>query len=118
MNFKSIQEFQQFVNGMQVSRVGMAVLIKNALTNSGIDNIHALRIAMVASLIDVIDDMADDDFLKGEMDNTVKECIALVEKQADIEGLADCIDEMRGKAKDMMKRVQDGEDIISKINLN
>lgn len=118
MDFKSIKEFQQFMNAMQVSRIGMAVLIKNALTNRDVDNVHALRIAMVASLIDVIEDMEDGDFLKGEMDKTVKESIELVERQTGIEGLAGVIGEMRGKAKDMMKRVHDGEDILSKINLN
>ena len=118
MDFKSIQEFQKFMNAMQVSRIGMAVLIKNALTNRDVDNVHALRIAMVTSLIDVTDDMEDSDFLKDEMNKTVTECIALIESQTGIEGLAGVIDEMRGKAKEMMRRVNEGEDILSKINLN
>ena len=118
MDFKSIQEFQQFMNAMQVSRIGMAVLIKNALTNRDVDNVHSLRIAMVASLLDVTDDMEDGDFLKDEMNKTVTECIALVEDQTGIKGLADVIDEMRGKVKETMKRVHEGEDILSKINLN
>ena len=122
MNFSSIKEYDDYINGMHKSRVAMALLIINAISvpfSDDNNSLRTLRMAMVISLIDIIDELDKRDTIMIDMlNNEVREYISNIEAVFGIVNFKEQIDNIRQSARNHADRITDGDSILSSVNFN
>ena len=122
MNFSSIKEYDDYINGMHKSRVAMALLIINAISvpfSDDNNSLRTLRMAMVISLIDIIDELDKRDTIMIDMlNNAVREYISNFEAAFGIVNFKEQIDSIRQSARNHADRITDGDSILSSVNFN
>lgn len=122
IRFENVKDVMNFLQSMTEEQIALASCIRTFLTNK--HDGPATDIAMVAVVLDTMDKirenpiMGDEHPLISTLQEAVDSCIERVQSETGLTGVREHIEGMREKANQIISRVKDGDDILSRINLN